>query len=350
MIREEREILVVKQVSSLATRNPLFSKLLSLLERADSQRPNLLRVLTYHRVDEPHAHPSLYPGLISATPEAFDQQMSYLAANYHVMAMPELLDACTRGRPLPPRAVMITFDDACCDFAEHAWPTLKRYRLPATLFVPTAFPDHPDRSFWWDRLYQAVSSTRRRDALETPVGRLQLGSARQRADTFGRLKDYVKTMPHGVAMEWIERTCDELGVERSVHNVLSWAELRRLANEGLTLGAHTQTHPLMNRVTSAEVRAEALGSLRDLEREIGSAAPIFAYPSGGFNDEVVRILREEGFRLAFTTVRGVNDMQFADRLRLRRINIGRRTNLSIFRARLLPWSLYLNRWRPLSGT
>jgi hypothetical protein len=65
---------------------------------------------------------------------------------------------------------------------------------------------------------------------------------------------------------------------------------------------------------------------------------------------VVRILREEGFRLAFTTVRGVNDMQHADRLRLRRINVGRRTNLSIFRARLLPWSLYLNRWRPLSGT
>jgi peptidoglycan/xylan/chitin deacetylase (PgdA/CDA1 family) len=177
-----------------------------------------------------------------------------------------------------------------------------------------------------------------------------LDSASQRAETFRRLKDYVKTMPHGAAMEWVEQICGELGLARTTHNVLSWAELRRLAREGLTLGAHTQTHPLMNRVTPAEVRAEALGSLRDLEREIGSAAPIFAYPSGGFNDEVVRILREEGFRLAFTTVRGVNDMQHADRLRLRRINVGRRTNLSIFRARLLPWSLYLNRWRPVSGT
>jgi hypothetical protein len=43
-------------------------------------------------------------------------------------------------------------------------------------------------------------------------------------------------------------------------------------------------------------------------------------------------------------------MHGADQLRLRRINIGRRTNLSLFRARLLPWSLYLNRLRPLSGT
>jgi peptidoglycan/xylan/chitin deacetylase (PgdA/CDA1 family) len=345
----ERVSLVVKQVSSLATRNALVSKLVSLLEQADSRRPNLLRVLTYHRVDEPDSHPSLYPGLISATPEVFDQQMSYLAANYRVISMPELLDACARGHVLPPRSAMVTFDDACRDFAEHAWPTLKRYRLPATLFVPTAFPDHPERAFWWDQLYQSIRATERRDALVTALGRLPLHTPAQRADTYRRLKDYVKSLPHRAAMEWIERICADLGAERTVHNVLTWDELRRLAREGVTLGAHTQTHPLMNRVGPAEVRAEAVGSLRDIERETGTAVPIFAYPSGSFNDEVVSILREEGFKLAFTTVRGLNDMPTADRMRLRRINVGRRTNLSIFRARLLPWSLYLNRWRPLSG-
>jgi peptidoglycan/xylan/chitin deacetylase (PgdA/CDA1 family) len=345
----ERVSRLVKQVSLFATRSAAFSKFLSLLEQADGRRPNLLRVLTYHRVDEPNAHPALYPGLISATPEAFDQQMSYLAANYHVVSMPELLDACRTGTALPPRAVMVTFDDACRDFAEHAWPTLKRYRLPATLFVPTSFPDHPERTFWWDRLYQAVRATARRDDLDTPLGRLPLQTATQRALAFARLKDYVKTLPHGTAMAWVEQTCADLGAPRAEHSVLGWDKLRQLARDGVTLGAHTQTHPLMNRVSPDEVRAEAVGSLRDLEREIGAVPPIFAYPSGGFNDEVVRILRREGFALAFTTVRGVNDMREADRLRLRRINIGRRTNLAIFRARLLPWSLYLNRWRPLSG-
>ena len=340
---------MVKQVSSFAIRSAVFAKFLSLLEHADDRRPNLLRVLTYHRVDEPDQHPALYPGLISATPEAFDQQMSYLAANYHVVSMPELIDACCTGRPLPPRSAMVTFDDACRDFAEHAWPTLKRYRLTATLFVPTAFPDHPERTFWWDRLYQAVSATACRDDIDTPLGRLPLRTATQRTCTYAQLKEYVKTLPHQAAMEWVERICADLGAPRPVHNVLSWDELRRLAREGVTLGAHTQTHPLMNRVTPDQVRAEAVGSLRDLERELGQVPPIFAYPSGGFNDEVVRILRREGFTLAFTTVRGVNDMYEADRMRLRRINIGRRTNLSLFRARLLPWSLYLNRWRPLSG-
>jgi len=341
---------LVKQVSSFATRNAIFSKLVSLLEQADGRRPNLLRVLTYHRVDEPTRHPQLYPGLISATPEAFDLQMSYLAANYHVVSMPEVLDACRTGRTLPPRSVMVTFDGACRDFAEHAWPTLKRYRLPVTLFVPTAFPGHPEQVFWWDSLYQAVSAATQCDDLDTPFGRLPLHTASQRAAAFAQLKNYMKTLPHQAAMEWLEQLCVELDAPRTAHNVLTWEELRRLAREGVTLGAHTRTHPLMNRVSAKEVRTEVVESLHDLEREIGVALPIFAYPSGGFNNEVVNILKQEGIKLAFTTVRGVNDMCKADLLRLRRINIGWRTNLSIFRARLLPWSLYLNRWRPLSGT
>ena len=83
--------------------------------------------------------------------------------------------------------------------------------------------------------------------------------------------------------------------------------------------------------------------------EIGSALPIFAYPSGGLSDEVVRQLAREGFALAFATLPGINDLRKADPLQLRRINVGTRTNLTVLRARLLPWTLYLNRWQPLLG-
>jgi hypothetical protein len=133
---------LTRRISSFAANSAAFSQSVALLERVDGRRPDLFRVLMYHRVDEPDAHPALYPGLISATPAAFDQQMRYLAGNYRVLSMPEVLDACRTRTALPPRAVVITFDDAYCDFAEHAWPTLQRYSLPATLLVPTAFPDH----------------------------------------------------------------------------------------------------------------------------------------------------------------------------------------------------------------
>lgn len=59
----------------------------------------------------------------------------------------------------------------------------------------------------------------------------------------------------------------------------------------------------MNRVALEEARDEAIGSLHDLEREIGSTLPIFAYPRGEFNEEVATMLAREGFKLAFTTTR-----------------------------------------------
>src|SRR5437763_5444031 len=101
---------MVNRVSSFATRSVVFSTFLALLEQTDARHADLLRVLTYHRIDEPSTHPMLTPGLISATPEAFDLQMSYLAAHYHVVSMPELLDAYRSGAALPPRSVMVTFD------------------------------------------------------------------------------------------------------------------------------------------------------------------------------------------------------------------------------------------------
>jgi peptidoglycan/xylan/chitin deacetylase (PgdA/CDA1 family) len=336
---------VLKRVSAIATENAIFSRFVSVLEAADQREHNLLRVLTYHRVDEPSARPNLYPGLISATPALFEQQMQYLASNYHVLSMAELLEAHSRNRVLPPRSVLITFDDACCDFAEHAWPILKRYNLPATVFVPTAFPDQPERVFWWDQLYHAVHLTPRRDTLATPLGPQPLQTAKQRGNTFRLLKDYVKTLPHEEAMAWVEQICEELDAGKVEHNVLGWDALRTLAREGVTLGAHTQTHPLVNRVSPKQAHAEALGSLRDLERQIGQVLPIFAYPSGGFNDEVVQILKRAGFQMAFTTESGINDMASADPLRMLRLNIGRRTTLPVFRARLLPWSHSLGRLR-----
>src|SRR3954451_8252186 len=125
---------LVKQAIGFIANSTASSTLLSLAERNVRWHDDYLVVLVYHRVDQPCAHPMLDPDLISATPEAFDQQMRYLATNYHVVSMAEVLDAFQSGIALPARSVLITFDDAYSDFATYAWPILKTYRLPVTLF------------------------------------------------------------------------------------------------------------------------------------------------------------------------------------------------------------------------
>ncbi|MFQ5737376.1 MAG: polysaccharide deacetylase family protein [Acidobacteriota bacterium] len=333
--------LLIKTAVSVASRSRVVAKFVTLLEHWDQNTPNLLRVLTYHRVDWPDPGSLLYPrGTVA--PDVFDQHMRHLSTRYRVLSMAELVDCFRRGRTLPPRAVLLTFDDAYRDFSEHAWPILKRYRLPATLFVPTTFPGQPGRMFWWDRLHQALHSTLRRDLLSTPWGRFSLKTARQRDQSFNRLKGGVESLPHQEAMGLVEEICFQLDAPSPRNLVLSWSALRRLAGEGVSLAAHSRTHPLMDHISWQEARDEVTGSMRDLELQVGPVLPVFAYPGGRVTDRIVRLLAREGFLLAFTTEPGINFFPPAHRLRLRRINIGSRTALTTLRAQLLKYSEILH--------
>ena len=117
--------------------------------------------------------------------------------------------------------------------------------------------------------------------------------------------------------------------------VLGWDALRRLAAEGVALAPHTRTHPKLDRLADAELAGEVAGSLEDLRREIGDAVvPAFAYPAGGVSAAAAGAVAAAGYRMAFTTRRGANDLRTADPLRLSRINVGRRTKVLALRAQL----------------
>lgn len=305
-----------------------------------------LRVLTYHRVAEADATPHLNPRMISATPATFETQMRFLARNYCAVSMAEVLAAVQRSARLPRRAVLITFDDAYRDFAEQAWPVLQALRLPVTLFVPTGYPGHPGRSFWWDRLYRACQQIRQAKIEVPPLGMLACANAAERRHSLKRMQDFVKTLPHAEAMLWVENFCAPWdNGAASLAAVLSWKELRQLAQQGVTLGAHTVTHPMMTRLSPEEIQREIVQSLEDLRRETGAAPPVFCYPSGGHDDTVVDILRAQGILAAFTTLDGQNDLRSDEALRLRRTNITPRTTPLLFRLRLTKLASHVDAWR-----
>ena len=97
----------------------------------------------------------------------------------------------------------------------------------------------------------------------------------------------------------------------------------------------------MNHIPPDAMQREALDSLHDLQREIGQTSPVFAYPSGFHNPEVVSAVRAAGFKLAFTTERGINILGRDDPLQLQRINVGAQTTVPILRAQLLSLSASL---------
>ena len=341
-----------KGATALVTRlgrGPLADGFVRLLEGAAPWRPGVLAVLTYHRVDEPSARPDLMPSLLSATPATFGAQVRCLAERFRPVSMAEVLEAVGRPTRLPPRAVLVTFDDAYRDFDRHAWPILRAAAVPVTLFVPTAYPGRQIEEFWWDRLWAALRSTSRRDRLVTPDGALPLGTAANRTDAMRELRAWIKGIDDRMAMGEVDRIVGELGPPGDpttlaagraagpavVPAVLDWDALRRLALEGVTLAAHTRTHPLLDRVDLDRAIAEIAGSREDLEREVGPAPPVLAYPSGAHGAPAVEAARRAGMTLAFTTERGGNDLRHADPLRLRRINVGLRAGTPLIRGQLV---------------
>jgi len=302
------------------------------LQGLDRRRPNQLLVLTYHAVE---------------SMESFESQMKYLAANYEIVGMMDVVDAVAASKILPPAALLITFDDAYRSFAECAWPVLRRYGLPVTMFVPTAFPDAAGRIYWWDRLDHALLTTARRNHLDSPVGRLPLATVAQRRDALKRLNKYMWDLPHTEILAWLHEISERLEVTAPRSRIMGWDELRYLKSQGVTLAPHTRTHPKMSRITAEEAQVEIAGSLTDLQRETGPVLPVFAYPGGHYNKETVEVLEKENFLLAFTTLRGTNYLPTARRLELRRNHIAEQATLSALQARLLYGSRFLNRWHSL---
>lgn len=316
-----------------ATRSPAFDSVARAGERVAPIRRGRLVVLTWHRVDDPARTDSLNPSLVSAVPSAFASQVRLIADRFRPVALEDVLEAFDGGRRLPPRSVLLTFDDAYRDFATEAWPVLRRAGVPATLFVPTAYPDS-GIGFWWDRIHHAIVATQRRKAVDSPVGLLELGTAEQRAASARAAHRALRQRSPDEISAIVDRLVDELSPPPAARAVLDWDELRSLDRDGVTLAPHSRTHPYLDRLEPVEAEEEVAGSIADLRREVRPPLPAFAYPHGADRRPAADAVRRAGTVVAFTTERGGADPSVSDPLHVNRVNVGGRAGLGLLRLQL----------------
>ena len=117
-------------------------------------------ILRYHSVSTQAdgTHLCLDPGL-AVSPEHFDRQCAYLARHYRVLSLDDLVDHVAAGRPVPSKAVVLTFDDGYLDNYTQAFPILRRHGLNATFYVTTDCIDN--RALLWTGLLRFVVFTTR---------------------------------------------------------------------------------------------------------------------------------------------------------------------------------------------
>ena len=232
-------------------------------------------ILCYHSVrgaetDVPFAE-------LHVSSDTFERHCKLIAECCDPMSLADLRAAREGALPLPPRPVILTFDDGYVGVLEHALPVLEKYGLPAAVFACTG-PIVEQQHFWFDVLY-------RRDGEDAVLN--------AKRSTFSRWSTIRASLHQRVDLHEKHRPMD-------VH------ELGRLAASSLIeIGAHTTTHPTLAVEPSDEQRHEIQNCRATLQDLLRRPIDAFAYPYGSlrqdYSAETVDIVRDTGFDLAFTT-------------------------------------------------
>jgi peptidoglycan/xylan/chitin deacetylase (PgdA/CDA1 family) len=216
-------------------------------------------------------------GDLHVTSATFERHCRLLADACQPISLADFRDARNGRRALPPRPVLVTFDDGYRGVVDHALPLLERYGIPAILFACVQ-PVLERRHFWFDALW-------RRDG--------EAAVLKARALPFHEWRTLVDSI-------------DTAADIADSHRPLTTGELQHLAGSPLIeIGGHTMTHPTLALAPVDEQRREIAGCRAALKGVLGKPIAAFAYPYGSpsedYTSETVAVVRDAGFDIAFTT-------------------------------------------------
>ncbi|MEY9874760.1 peptidoglycan/xylan/chitin deacetylase (PgdA/CDA1 family) [Streptacidiphilus sp. MAP12-33] len=228
---------------------------------------SVVPILQYHSVAE---NPPEWAAPLSVSPDRFDEQLDHLVrAQMSVVPLRRLVSTIRGGPPLPPRAVVLTFDEGFADFYWTVAPMLAARELAATLFVVTGAIHPPGGSPTGSRLPPAM--------------------------------------------------------------MLNWRQVAGLDAYGVEIGGHSRTHAALDTLSGRALHAEVEGCKQDLEDALGHEVATYAYPFGYHGPMVRRAVRLAGWDAACATADAFSTTS-DDPLRLCRLTVRRDTPLSLFDA------------------
>jgi peptidoglycan/xylan/chitin deacetylase (PgdA/CDA1 family) len=269
---------------------------------------NSLQILTYHRVNDDRD--PFFPALNT---EQLASQMAYLSEYWSPLPLEQAVEMLQKG-DLPPRAVVVTFDDGYRDNYLCAYPILARYGVPATIFLASGAIGS-GRMLWHDRVFRAFRETKvaMLEGIAGLEGKLPVRNVDEKHAAQARVLQLLWALTDEERLDRIRRLEEQLAVGRKdtwPGLMLTWEDVCEMAANGISFGSHTISHPILSTLPECRIRQEIVDSKVVIEKQIGSPVIGFAYPVGrkpDFNDRVKAIVKEAGYKWAVTTIFGVNE-------------------------------------------
>ncbi len=265
-----------------------------------------LTILFYHRVLP--AFDPLLPD--ECTANVFDAQMTAFASAFTILSMDDAIERWRTGT-LPERAACITFDDGYRNNFEVAVPVLRRHGATGTFFVAS---DFLDGGLMFN---DCVRETVRR----LPNGLLDLSwvglpahtvdDDRSRIALIDAFIAAVKYLPPEERADVCGRLAGGASPRLPSDLMMTSEQVRSMQHQGMTIGGHTLTHPILNRIPDDECIRQIAGNRERLASLLDDPPRHFAYPNGrpgvDYAARHVEMVKAAGYSSAVSTARGAID-------------------------------------------
>jgi peptidoglycan/xylan/chitin deacetylase (PgdA/CDA1 family) len=278
---------------------------LRLLDLAVRRAPRRY-ILAYHRVlpadrarDE-WCHPAMWISPTTLREHfAFFQRVGTLVSLEQILASEHELE-----RPL----FSITFDDAWIDNYEYARASLTEFGIRACFFVPTEAVT-TGRLFWTEEVAQHLGNVLAGPTCERfaqHMGWSEINDTTSYTHLLRRLMQLIEALKELPAAERDDRIVElyrRFGVQHApIHGrVMSWAQIRSLAQEGHDIGSHSKTHLILKNLEQDVIDDELRSSKQEIESRLGLPVRYFCYPNARYDDlsisRVVAAGYSHGFRM-----------------------------------------------------
>ena len=226
-----------------------------------------ISILMYHSVTK---EPLSVPDWCFVQERSFQEQMVYLKNHCRVIPLKDVpsLTRENNGRP----KVAITFDDGYRDNFLCAFPVLKAFDLPATIFLATGYLDSCELP-WYDQISWAFKlTTQPRLSLGHLGGpEAYLGGRSERLQAMSKTLAWLRVIKQDDRLRHIPQVLDALHVPAhlSVPNpMLSWEEVRQMYKQNICFGAHTVSHPVLAKIQGDKLEEEITGSKNKIEEKL----------------------------------------------------------------------------------
>lgn len=263
-------------------------------------------ILTYHKVVD---HPVIF--FPETSTKSFEQQMKHISENYKVIPLCALVDRITHKKDIT-NYMAVTIDDGYRDNYTNAFPILKKFDLPATIFLISNCIE-TGQAPWFMNFREAFYKTSKNRAtirVNHEKLELNLDTLDSRFMASNIVMASMRACPDEIMRENLPEIYESLGhtLPGAFTNImLTWDQIREMNNHGISFGAHTHTHPILSRLSVSDAEQEIQVSKEIIQGRLNSEVIGFAYPVGGkdhIRPELPQILKKNGFSYAVTTSTG----------------------------------------------